>query len=313
MVFKKSLEKLKAGLRKTRDILLMDVRDIVRLGRKIDQDFLDELEEWLIGADVGVQATQHVLDRLREAWFGREINQKDAETLMRFVKEALVENLTMREGTIHLADSPPTVILVAGVNGSGKTTSIAKLAHHFHNVEGRKVMLAASDTFRAAATEQLAIWAERIGCDIVKHQEGSDPAAVAYDAIEAAVARGSEVLIVDTAGRLHTQANLMKELAKISRVLTKKVPGAPHEVLLVLDGTTGQNALVQARQFSEVVPVSGIFLSKLDGTAKGGVVLAIAREMDIPVKFVGIGEQVEDIQPFDPTSFVDALFADLGS
>jgi len=313
MVFKKSLEKLKAGLRKTRDILLMDVRDIVRLGRKIDQDFLDELEEWLIGADVGVQATQHVLDRLREAWFGREINQKDAETLMRFVKEALVENLTMREGTIHLADSPPTVILVAGVNGSGKTTSIAKLAHHFHNVEGRQVMLAASDTFRAAATEQLAIWAERIGCDIVKHQEGSDPAAVAYDAIEAAVARGSEVLIVDTAGRLHTQANLMKELEKISRVLTKKVPGAPHEVLLVLDGTTGQNALVQARQFSDVVPVSGIFLSKLDGTAKGGVVLAIAREMDIPVKFVGIGEQVEDIQPFDPTSFVDALFADLGS
>ncbi len=312
MVFKRSLDKLKAGLRKTRDILLMDVRDIVRKGRKIDRAFLDDLEEWLLGADVGVIAAQHVLDRLSEAWYGREIDKKDAETLMAFVKEALVENLTVRDGTIAIAETPPTVILVAGVNGSGKTTSIAKLAHHYQNVEGKQVLLAASDTFRAAAVEQLTIWAERIGCDIVKHQSGSDPAAVAFDAVEAAVARGAQVLIVDTAGRLHTQSNLMKELEKISRVLSKKVPDAPHEVLLVLDGTTGQNAVAQAREFSEVLPVSGIFLSKLDGTAKGGVVLAIARELDIPVKFIGLGEQVEDVQPFDPDSFVDALFSEMG-
>ena len=209
---------------------------------------------------------------------------------------------------IRWAAEPPTVILVAGVNGSGKTTSIAKLAHHY-TAEGRKVILAAADTFRAAAVEQLTIWADRIGVQIIKHQTGADPAAVAFDAVEAAVARKADVLLVDTAGRLHTQENLMRELEKVHRVLGKKIPGAPHECILVLDATTGQNAIQQVKMFSQAIPVSGLFLAKLDGSAKGGAIIAIREEVDVPVKFIGVGEGPEDVEPFRADEFVEALFA----
>jgi fused signal recognition particle receptor len=247
-----------------------------------------------------------LLEELGAAWKAKEITQGDE--VIPFFKSRLAARLGDESRELIRAESGPTVILVCGVNGSGKTTSIAKLTGWFHD-RGEKVILAAGDTFRAAAVEQLTIWSKRIGVEIVKQATGADPAAVAYDAAEAALHRQADVLIVDTAGRLHTQKNLMEELGKIRRVIGKCIPGAPHETLLVLDGTTGQNAIQQARLFHEISPVTGIFLTKLDGTARGGAVLSIHDELGLPVKFVGLGEAREDIEPFDATTFVDALFA----
>ncbi|HUS57247.1 MAG TPA: signal recognition particle-docking protein FtsY [Planctomycetota bacterium] len=309
MFFKKlfaPVEKLKSGLQKTRTKLSSGLRGVFQLLNRVDESAIEQLEEVMISADMGIEATHEIIESTRAAWKQGEI--KNGEGLEEYVKNRMKELLRQEENRIRLADGPPTVILVAGVNGSGKTTSIAKLAHYFRQ-EGKKVLLAASDTFRAAAVEQLDIWSKRTGVDIIKHQQGSDPAAVAYDAIEAAVARGVDVLIVDTAGRLHTQRNLMQELSKIERVLRKKVPAAPHEVLMVLDATTGQNAISQAKLFNEAIGLTGIILSKLDGTAKGGIVVAIRKQLNIPVKFIGIGEQMEDIDTFDADRFVDALFA----
>jgi fused signal recognition particle receptor len=298
-------KKLSAGLLKTSRKLAGRLKDIVA-GRRVDEDLLDEIEETLITSDVGVNATMTILDDLREAWEDKEITEGDQ--VIPHLKSRLKEMLRSDGAEIQWAPKPPTVILVAGVNGCGKTTSIAKLAYAYTK-QGKKVLLAAADTFRAAAVDQLTIWAERIGVSIVKHQTGADPAAVAFDAAEAAVARGVDVLIVDTAGRLHTQENLMRELEKVNRVLGKRIEGAPHEVIQVLDATTGQNAIQQVKIFRELIPVSGLFLAKLDGTAKGGAVIAIRDEIDIPVKFIGVGETPEDVEPFDAEEFVEALFA----
>jgi len=297
--------KLAQGLAKTRSRLADSVRDLFRVGRKIDKDFLQELEETLILADVGVAATRRIVEDLQTRYHDREIQPGD--DLVAIIKKDLKDSLGQADRGVRFAPTGPTVILVAGVNGSGKTTAVARLAHLMVS-EGRTVLLACCDTFRAAADEQLAIWAKRVGVEMVRHQPGADPAAVAFDAAEAAVARGADVLVVDTAGRLHTQDHLMRELGKIRRVLEKKIPGAPHEVLLVLDATTGQNAIQQAKEFRAAIQVTGVFLAKLDGTAKGGIVLAVKRELGIPVKFVGIGEKADDLAPFDPDAFVEALF-----
>jgi len=304
MFWQKSLEKLKSALSKTRDFFKTDIAKLFQIGRKIDQNFLDELEATLIMSDVGVQTTKQILDSLSLAYKQKEIQKQ--EEILQFLRDTILGLLTQKSNQLIEAKSSPTVILVVGVNGCGKTTSIAKLAYYLSQ-QNKKVFLAASDTFRAAAIEQLEKWAQRVNVTLIRQQSGSDPAAVAFDAIEAALARKADVLIVDTAGRLHTQKSLMQELGKIHRVLGKKVPEAPHEVLLVLDATTGQNAIAQAKAFKEVVAVSGIFLSKLDGTAKGGVVLAIQQQLDIPVKFVGLGEQYDDIEPFDVKRFVSAM------
>jgi fused signal recognition particle receptor len=259
----------------------------------------------LIQADIGVKGTMRIIDDLKTASDAGLIEK--GEEVIDFLKAELKKYWPEADRQVHFAESGPTVILVAGINGAGKTTSIAKLAYQFHR-NGKKVVLAAADTFRAAAVEQLTIWADRIGCDIVKGT-AKDPASVAYDACEAALSRHADVLLVDTAGRLHTQDNLMRELTKIRDVVARKLPGAPHEVLLVLDATTGQNAIQQAKAFLAAIDVTGIFLAKLDGTAKGGIVVAIRNEIDLPVKFVGLGETYEDVEPFDPDSFVEALFA----
>ncbi len=303
-MFKKALEKLKAGLSKTRSAFRR-VRDMFSFLRKIDDAFLEELEEALIGADIGVQGTQRILETLKLAYKSGTV--KDPAQLLDYLKADLKKALAQAEVKIAWAEKPPTVILVVGVNGTGKTTSVAKLAR-WCGEQGKKVLLAASDTFRAAAIEQISIWSERIGVDLVRHKPGADPSAVAYDAVDAAIARGADVVIVDTAGRLHTQQNLMKELEKIHRVIGKKLPGAPHETILVLDATTGQNAVSQAALFHQSVPLTGLFLAKLDGTAKGGIVLAIKDQLSVPVKFVGLGEKFDDIETFDPDKFVDALF-----
>jgi len=297
-------ERLKKGLRKTRDALAGGIARVVQ-GRRIDGDVIEEVEEVLLTSDVGVSATRTYIDALTEAYRKKEI--REGEEVIPFLKRRMVENLA-EGGELRMADRKPTVILVVGVNGAGKTTSIAKLAKYLVD-RGNKVVLGAGDTFRAAAVEQLTVWSKRLGVEIVKQAQGSDPAAVAYDAADAALAREADVLIVDTAGRLHTQKNLMNELEKIRKVIARRIPGAPHETLIVLDATTGQNALQQARLFHEAAPVTGIILAKLDGTAKGGAVLSIRGEMDLPVKFVGVGEKAEDLEEFDAETFVEALFS----
>jgi fused signal recognition particle receptor len=307
--FSKTLDKLKGALKKTAAVLNTDVRTLFVPGRQIDDAFLAEMEEKFIRADMGVKNVTNIVAAVRDRWrLGKIKNAAEAENV---VREQLLDGwgeADLRE--IKFAPSGPTVILVAGINGAGKTTSIAKLAWLLKNEMGKKVMVCASDTFRAAAVDQLAIWAERLGVEIVKHKMGADPAAVAYDACEAAKARAFDVLIVDTAGRLHTQDNLMRELTKIRDVVAKRIDGAPHEVLLVLDATTGQNAILQAQNFGKAVNVTGIILAKLDGTAKGGVVLAIRDQLQIPVKFIGLGETPQDIETFDPARFINALFGD---
>lgn len=304
--FSKTIDKLKGALKKTAQVLNTDVRTLFVPGRQIDETFLQELEERFLRADLGVQNVQRILSDLRDRWRLGKI--KNAEDCLAVVKEDLIANWPAQARELKLAASGPTVVLVAGINGAGKTTSIAKLAWLLKNEMGKKVMVCASDTFRAAAVDQLTIWADRIGVEIVKHKMGADPAAVAYDACESAKARGIEVLIVDTAGRLHTQDHLMRELTKIRDVVAKRIAGAPQEVLLVLDATTGQNAVNQAKHFSKAIGVTGLILAKLDGTAKGGVVFAIRDQLSIPVKFVGLGETPQDIETFDPQRFVEALF-----
>jgi fused signal recognition particle receptor len=304
----KWLSKLTAGLTKTRSKLADGVRSLFRIGRKIDADFLRELEETLILGDVGVAATRKIIEDLKARYRDREITAGD--DLLGVIKNDLKAALKDGgDGGLNVNPDGPTVVMIVGVNGSGKTTAVARLARLMLG-EGKSALLAACDTFRAAADEQLAIWAGRVGVDIVRHRVGADPGAVAFDAAQAAVARKVDYLLVDTAGRLHTQDHLMRELGKIRKVLAKQIPGAPHEVLLVLDATTGQNAIVQAREFRSATDVTGIFLAKLDGTAKGGIVLAIKQDLGIPVKFVGIGEKADDVTPFDPDAFVDALFGE---
>jgi fused signal recognition particle receptor len=303
MVFRAIYEKIKAGLAKTRSVFA-GIASLFRMRGRVDRDFLAELEKRLYLADVGNAAVAEIVERVRQAYLDKEVT----EDVVGFVKGLLREQLTNEGIELKRAASGPTVLLVAGVNGSGKTTSIAKLARRLQEEEKKKVVVAACDTFRAAAVEQLTIWTQRIGCEIVKNQQGSDPAAVAHDACERAKARNFDVLIVDTAGRLHTQAHLMRELEKIHRVVSRQIPGAPHEVLLVLDGTNGQNAIAQAEAFKKTVQCTGIILTKLDGTAKGGAIFAIKKRLGLPVKFIGVGEKLEDLEPFDPDSYVDALF-----
>jgi fused signal recognition particle receptor len=302
-LFARTLEKLAAGLSRTRQRLVGSLKSMLA-GRQLDDALLEELEAKLIQADVGVATAAAIKADLQAAY--REKRLENAQDVLDFLKAELKSHWPPADRGVRFAQTPPTVILVAGINGTGKTTSVAKLAWQFKQ-DGKKVILAAADTFRAAAVEQLSIWAGRIGVEIVKGS--GDPAAVAFDACEAAKARSADVLLVDTAGRLHTQDHLMRELTKIRNVVSRRIPGAPHEVLLVLDATTGQNAISQARAFSQAVDVTGIFLAKLDGTAKGGIVVAIRNEVNLPVKFVGLGETYEDIEPFDPDRFVEALFA----
>ncbi len=304
MVFRALLSKIKKGLTRTRGVFT-GIAQLFRIKGRVDQDFLAELEKRLSEADVGTATTAEIVDRVRQAFLDKEISGDVEE----FVKAQLKELLTGGEVGLRYNLAGPTVIMIAGVNGSGKTTSIAKLAKRLQD-DGKKVMVAACDTFRAAAVEQLTIWSQRIGCDIVKSPQGSDPASVAHDACDKAKARQFDILIVDTAGRLHTQTHLMRELEKIYRIVGKQIEGAPHEVLLVLDATTGQNAIAQAEMFKKTVQCTGIMLAKLDGTAKGGAIFAIKQRLGLPVKFIGVGEKLEDLEPFDPEIYVEALFAE---
>jgi fused signal recognition particle receptor len=304
MVFRALFSKIKQGLAKTRSVF-SGVANLLRLKGRVDRHYLDELEKHLYHADVGTQATIDIVDHVRQAFLDKEITGDVAE----FVKRRLRDMLADASTGLRYQAAGPTVVMVGGINGSGKTTSIAKLARLCQQ-EGKKVMVAACDTFRAAAVEQLTIWSQRLGCDIVKSQQGSDPASVAHDACDKAKARGFDVLIVDTAGRLHTQTHLMRELEKIHRVISKQIEGAPHEVLLVLDATTGQNAITQAQEFTKAIKCTGIILAKLDGTAKGGAIFAIKQKLGLPVKFIGVGEQLDDLELFDPDAFVEALFAE---
>ena len=297
--------RLKAGLAKTHDKFAGTVKGLFGLGRKLDPDRLEDLTEALVAADFGPRAAERLTEEVQAAFRAREFD--DPEGLFEFLKGRIRDSLATWDTSLRWAEQGPTVLMVAGVNGVGKTTSIAKLAKHFKD-QGKSVLLVAGDTYRAAAVEQLSVWAERIGVGLVKHQKGGDPAAVAWDGCEAAKARGIDVLVIDTAGRLQTKDHLMRELSKIHRVVAKQIPGAPHESLLVLDATTGQNAVSQAKIFGEAIHVSGLFLAKLDGTAKGGIVVGMREQVDLPVKFIGLGEKAEDIEPFDAGAFVDALF-----
>ncbi len=306
-------EKFKSGLAKTRAGLVDEISSLVKGNYEMDDAFLDQLEEILISADIGVETSLNVIENLRDRVNREGFDQK--EEVIGFLKAQLCDHLHQNAALSSESDagsflnptSTPHVIMVIGVNGAGKTTTIAKLAKVFHE-EGKKVLLAAADTFRAAASEQLEIWASRANVDIVRTQAGGDPAALAFDASKAALARDVDIVIVDTAGRLHTKVNLMEELKKIHRVLGKAIPGSPHETLLVLDATTGQNAIIQAKQFQNTVGVTSIVVTKLDGTAKGGMVLSVQKELGVPVRFIGLGESMDDLKPFDADTFVEALF-----
>ncbi|CAM3699859.1 signal recognition particle-docking protein FtsY [Mesobacillus zeae] len=304
-------DKFRDGLTKTRDSFSGRVNDLVARYRKVDEDFFEELEEILIQADVGFGTVMELIDELKMEV--KRQNIKDSSQMQSVISEKLVEiyeGSGEEKSSLNVQENGLTVILFVGVNGVGKTTTIGKLAYKLKS-EGKSVMMAAGDTFRAGAIDQLEVWGDRVGVSVIKQAEGSDPAAVMYDAIQAAKSRGADILLCDTAGRLQNKVNLMKELEKVKRVIEREIPGAPHEVLLVLDATTGQNALIQAKTFKEATDVTGIVLTKLDGTAKGGIVLAIRNELNIPVKFVGLGERMDDLQEFDPDKYVYGLFADL--
>lgn len=298
-------DKLKAGLTKTKNAVFGQVNEVVKNFRKVDEELLEELEEIMIMADMGTTTTEKVIEELRDRVKTNNIKNADD------VKVALGEILMNQvgEGEPLNLSTTPSVILVIGVNGVGKTTSIGKIAYNLKN-EGKRVIVAAADTFRAAAIEQLAIWCDRAGVELVRQNEGSDPASVVFDAIAAANKRKADVLIIDTAGRLHNKSNLMDELAKINRIINRELPNAARETLLVLDSTTGQNAVIQAKKFKEAADITGLILTKLDGTAKGGAVLSIKEEINLPVKFIGVGEQIDDMQPFDSKMFVEALMAE---
>ncbi len=300
-------DKLKAGLDQTRKNFTNKIEQLIIGYAEIDEEFLEELEAVLISADVGMKTTTFLLEQVRQGIKDKKINTP--ADLKPFLRQQITDLLTSGHGPLILADQPPTIILVVGVNGVGKTTTIGKLAHYYQE-QGKKVLLAAADTFRAAAVEQLEIWSDRSQVDLVKHEEGADPAAVVYDAVQAAKARKTDIVLIDTAGRLHTKSNLMEELKKMCRVVGRELPGAPHETLLVLDATTGQNAINQAKIFGESAGVTGVVLTKLDGTAKGGVVVAVKAELNIPVKWVGVGEGIGDLRPFNPEEFASALFPD---
>ncbi len=300
-------DRLKDGLAKTKAALADRMANIMTAFRKIDDELFDELEEALIQGDVGVATSTKLVADLRRAVKARGL--KNGEELLPVLKEQVAGILAQGVEPLRMAATGPTVILVVGVNGVGKTTTIGKLAHRLRTEQGKSVILAAADTFRAAAIDQLKIWGERAGVEVVAHDEGADPSAVAFDGIAVARAKGADVLIIDTAGRLHNKAYLMEELRKITRIIKREMPEAPHETLLVLDATTGQNAVQQTRLFKEVAGVTAIALAKLDGTAKGGVVVAIQDREKVPVKFIGVGERMDDLQTFDPIAFADALFA----
>jgi fused signal recognition particle receptor len=300
-LFKATVQALRSGLTRTRSALATPLAAM--RGRTIDDNSINELERLLLSSDVGPTTTDVIVNDLREAVSRGEKQNRD---ILELLRDQLIARLANKDRSIAIAENAPTVILVAGVNGVGKTTSVAKIGRALRE-ENRTVLLAAADTFRAGAVSQLSTWAERLGIEIIKGQQGADPAAVTFDATEAAIARDIDVLLIDTAGRLHTQEPLMRQLEKISQVTGKKVEGAPHEVLLVLDATQGQNTLIQAKRFTEAIDVTGIFLAKLDGTARGGIVFAIEDEIGIPVKLIGIGERPEDVEPFDPEVFVNAL------
>ena len=299
-------DRLKKGLNKTRENLTNKIEKIIIGYADIDDDLLDKLEETLIMADVGVQTTDKLMTAVRKG-IKKKVNTP--EDLKPFLQKQIVEILTAGEDTTRIAEQGPTVLLVIGVNGAGKTTTIGKLAAYYKG-QGKSVLLAAADTFRAAAIDQLEVWGQRTGVPVIKHEEGSDPAAVAFDAVKAAVARKVDMLIIDTAGRLQTKSNLMQELEKINRVIGREIPGAPHETLLVLDATTGQNAISQAELFTKAAPITGVVLTKLDGTAKGGVVIGIKSQLSMPVKWIGVGEGVEDLRPFNAEDFAKALFGE---
>ncbi len=295
--------RIKKGLEKTRKSFVKSVETVVIGYAQIDDEFLDDLEAVMLTGDLGVKTTDYLMKEIRRGVTEGIIN--NTGDVLPFMEERIAELLGENEEQLEMHH--PEVILVVGVNGVGKTTTIAKLAHYYKE-EGKSVIIAAADTFRAAASEQLTIWADRVGVPIVKHQEGADPAAVVFDALASAKAKNADVVIIDTAGRLHTKSNLMEELKKIGRVADKQVPGAPHQTLLVLDGTTGQNAISQAKLFGQAVPVNGIVVTKLDGTAKGGVVISVKEELNLPVRWIGVGEGMDDLRPFNAKEFADALF-----
>jgi fused signal recognition particle receptor len=300
------LDRLKAGIEKTRTGFVDKLEDVLAGRKEIDADVLDELEYTLITADIGVRTATEILDEIRLRVDRRQLD--DIGELKNLIRERLLEVLESNNKPVPRVTEPPAVVMVVGVNGSGKTTTIGKLSHRYKG-EGRSVLLCAADTFRAAAIEQLEVWGVRTGTEVIRQNQGADPSAVVFDALQAAKARKVDYVIIDTAGRLHTKENLMAELEKMRRITERAVPGAPHEVLLVLDGTTGQNGLEQARKFTESTGVTGIVLTKLDGTAKGGIIVAIARELGLPIRYIGIGEKVEDLLPFEPEAFIDSLFA----
>ena len=297
-------DKLKNGLKKTRESIAKQVNNVFSVFVKVDDELFENLEEALIMADIGVETSTYIIEKLRDNVKHKHIT--DGNLVKEELKSIISEILSALDTTVNTSTTP-SVILVIGVNGVGKTTSIGKIASHYKSM-GKKVLLAAADTFRAAAIDQLDIWAQRSGCDIIKHQENSDPAAVVFDACTAAKARGADILICDTAGRLHNKKNLMAELAKINRVIERELPDSARETLLVLDATTGQNAVSQAKLFSEAADITGIILTKLDGTAKGGIVISIAKEQNVPVKFVGVGEGIDDLQEFNSDDFAKAIF-----
>ncbi|MCC6391068.1 MAG: signal recognition particle-docking protein FtsY [Bryobacterales bacterium] len=299
------LERLKKGIEKTRTGFVSMIEDTLQGKKEIDSDLLEELEYSLITADIGVRTATEILESIRQRVDRKLVN--DAGELRAMIKQHLLDVLESVERPVPTVAPPPAVVMVVGVNGAGKTTTIGKLAHRFHT-EKRSVLLCAADTFRAAAIDQLEVWGERTETEVIRQKPGSDPSAVLFDALQAARARKVDYVIVDTAGRLHTKTNLMAELEKMGRTANKVIPGAPHEVLLVLDATTGQNGLEQAKHFTQTSGVTGIVLTKLDGTAKGGVVVAIARELNLPIRYIGIGEKVEDLLPFEPERFVESLF-----
>lgn len=303
-IFRKTLDRLRKGLGKTRDTFVSSLRSVLS-GKQLNDELIKEIEKRLIQSDVGVAATKILIDGIKADYKAGILTK--GEDVIEYLKRELKAMWPAQDRTLNLSDTKPSVILMTGVNGVGKTTSISKLCQQLTN-DGNTVLLGACDTFRAGAVRQLEIWGERLGVEVIKGQQGGDPAAVAFDACSAAKSRGVDILIIDTAGRLHTQGGLMDQLSKIRRVIDKQIPGAPHETLLVLDATSGQNALRQAEEFNAAAGITGIFLSKLDGTARGGIVVAIREATDIPVKFIGVGETPDDVEPFDPERFVEAMF-----